>query len=151
MPPEVIADATCIIALHRIGRIDILKILYSEVAIPPAIEREIHDISKDWIITQEVRKSEVARSLRIYLDEGESEAIAMALDKRDPLFISDDKKARKAARQFGIAVTGTIGVLVRAAREGKTTDLKMILDDLRRTGFHMTEELRKKALEMAGK
>ena len=86
MPPAVVADATCIIALHRIGRIDILKAVFGSVSIPPAIEREIYNIKADWIVVEEVHRTQVAHGLGVFLDRGESEAIALASDKQDALF-----------------------------------------------------------------
>ena len=114
MPPTVVSDATCIIALHRIGRLDILDKLYETILVPPAVRKEVSIIDEDWIRVEPVRKPEIVQGLLYILDEGESEAIALAIDLPNTLLITDDRKARKIAFEFGIKITGTIGVLLHA-------------------------------------
>jgi uncharacterized protein len=40
MEPAIVSDATCLIGLNNIGKLDLLPKLYSKVIIPPAVERE---------------------------------------------------------------------------------------------------------------
>ena len=47
------------------------------------------------------------------LGSGESQALAV-VDEHDGVVVTDDMDARKAAKERGMAVTGSIGVLVRA-------------------------------------
>jgi hypothetical protein len=148
MPPTVVSDATCIIALHRIGRLDILDKLYETILVPPAVRKEVSIIDEDWIRVEPVRKPEIVQGLLYILDEGESEAIALAIDLPNALLITDDRKARKIAFEFGIKITGTIGVLLHAWRSGIILDLEKEIDKLSETGFHMTPELKQKALRL---
>ncbi len=37
----VVADATPLIHLHRVGRIDLLRAVFSEIVVPPVVAREI--------------------------------------------------------------------------------------------------------------
>ena len=148
MPPTVVSDATCIIALHRIGRLDILDKLYETILVPPAVRKEVSIIDEDWIRVEPVRKPEIVQGLLYILDEGESEAISLAIDLPNALLITDDRKARKIAFEFGIKITGTIGVLLHAWRSGIILDLEKEIDKLSETGFHMTPELKQKALRL---
>ena len=148
MPPTVVSDATCIIALHRIGRLDILERLYHAIHIPPAVRREVSIVDEDWIRVEPVRKPEIVQGLRYILDEGESEAIALATDLPDAILITDDRKARKIAFEFDLKITGTIGVLLLAWRLGIILDLEKEIDKLSQTGFHMTPELKQEALRL---
>jgi predicted nucleic acid-binding protein len=52
----------------------------------------------------------------------------------------DDRVGVAVARAQGIAVTGTLGVLDRAARRG-LVELPAALAALRATNFHMRQEL----------
>lgn len=53
--------------------------------------------------------------LKIVVDEGEAEAIGLALEKGLRLII-DDRKARIYAKRLGVKVIGTAGILVRAKK-----------------------------------
>ena len=70
--------------------------------------------------------------------KGEAEAIVLASEKKG-LLIIDDGDGRKAARQLGLKITGTIGVLVLASNDGKL-DLKNALDELKTVGFHLSNK-----------
>jgi predicted nucleic acid-binding protein len=53
------------------------------------------------------------------LDPGEMEAIALAVNMKADLILLDEARGRRtAAEHFGLAITGTLGVLDRAARAG---------------------------------
>jgi predicted nucleic acid-binding protein len=49
---------------------------------------------------------------------GEAEAIALAIEAGAARIVLDDKKARRIARELGVTVTGTVGVLLRAKQRG---------------------------------
>ncbi|MBE3572947.1 MAG: hypothetical protein IMW95_08340 [Moorella humiferrea] len=49
---------------------------------------------------------------------GECECIVLAQEIGAKAVLTDDKKARKAVEASGIAAAGTLGLLVRAAKEG---------------------------------
>jgi predicted nucleic acid-binding protein len=55
----------------------------------------------------------------LLLDSGELEALALMSGVTKALFLTDDAAARLAAEQFGYRVHGTIGVLLRAIRQGR--------------------------------
>ena len=52
------------------------------------------------------------------LDTGESEAIVLADEKQPHVLLMDEHKGRQAAKTWGIAITGTIGILAHAFDEG---------------------------------
>lgn len=151
MPIPIISDATCIIALHRIGRLSILKSLYGTIMVPPAVMREILDIHEKWIKVEEIKNIDLVTSLLHMLDAGESEAIALAVEHPRSLLITDDRKARKMALSFRVRITGTLGVLALALRNGLVEDLKTVIEELEREGFYMTRALKDEALALGKK
>jgi predicted nucleic acid-binding protein len=50
------------------------------------------------------------------LDEGEAEAIALCREQQAELVLLDEKDARRVVRRLGLAVLGTVGVLIWAKR-----------------------------------
>lgn len=65
-----------------------------------------------------------------------------------PLLL-DDKKARRIAQEMGLEILGTVGMLLRAKRQGIVPTIKPILDDLERVDFRISIALRQRALELA--
>ncbi len=72
------------------------------------------------------------------LDKGESEAIILAREK-NALLTPDDGDGRHIAGSLGIKITGTIGLLLLVAEDGKL-DLKRSIDDLMSVGFRLSKK-----------
>ena len=79
---------------------------------------------------------ETYRELISFLGRGEASCIAVALG-RGGAFASDDRVAREAARSRGVAVTGTIGLLLAGIRRGlvEPEGADAILERMVRHGF----------------
>lgn len=80
------------------------------------------------------------------LDKGEREAILLTQELSADLLLVDDKQARLAAADLGIAITGTVGILDKAARMG-LIDVKSVIKELQTTNFFIADDLIKKLLE----
>lgn len=88
--------------------------------------------------------------LEMQLDKGESSAIALALETRLSTIILDDYKARKIAERLGLALTGTIGLLVKAKLKGIIPTVKPLPEKIKQTNFRLSTELELQALRAAG-
>ena len=150
----VVSDASPINILIRIGYIDILQRLYGTVVVPPTVLREMSHPDTPTAVRQWIQTPPSWVSVRKPAIEvppqtpgrGEQEAIALALELKADLLLVDDLKARSAAEKSGLSVTGTLGVLERAA-ECKLLDLKQAVDELRKSDFRITDDLLDQALE----
>jgi predicted nucleic acid-binding protein len=90
-----------------------------------------HQVSKaDWINVHDLKNQDISRILKMELDEGESEAIALADELKADVVLLDEKDARRIAKQLGLRVLGTIGILVWGKRVGKINNLRQVLDIL---------------------
>lgn len=58
----------------------------------------------------------------------------------------DDGEARAAARVLGIAVIGTLGVVVLARLAGRIPSASSVLRALREAGFYLDDELVRRVL-----
>lgn len=76
-PAPVVSNASPLIALERIGHLDLLKVLLGGVIVPPQVAREVFgdDSPPDWI---RVTKPETTVPEAATLGAGEREAIALA-------------------------------------------------------------------------
>ena len=142
------SNSSCLIALEKIGQMDLLSKSFDAVIVPPAVQSEFgHNI--DRLIVKTVQNRAVLRSLQTQIGDGESEVIALAMEMADVLVVLDDKKARRIAKQLQLQVIGTGGLLLRAKRKGIVTEIKPLLDALQDVDFRIAETLYKKALQLA--
>jgi len=90
------------------------------------------------------------KAFMLSLDEGEAEVVALAIERRADLVLLDEREARFVARNFGLKVVGTIGVLLRAKRLGFIESLKEEMRRLKEAGFRVSEKLEEEILREAG-
>jgi predicted nucleic acid-binding protein len=85
------------------------------------------------------------------LQLGERTAILLADAIRADIILLDEKSARRVAADRGLRVTGTLGVLGKAAARG-LVDFTLAVDRLRKTnfGYSYSAALLKAALDRYG-
>ena len=149
MTGKAVTNSTCLIGLERIERLDILPQVFDTVFAPPAVAKEVQ-VSVDWLSVQTVANPSVVTALRTQMDEGEAEAIALALELSDVLLILDDKKARRVAQQMGMKVIGTVGMLLRAKRQGVIAEVKPLFMRLTEVNFRLSQGIIHEALRLSG-
>lgn len=151
----VVADASPLIALARIDRLDLLRGSFGALLVPEAVWHEVAvaglhkagagDIWRaDWIERRSVQDAGLVALLRQDLGAGEAEAIVLARETNADVLLMDERLGRAAARRLGLRVTGLVGILVDARERGLLTDPEAVVADLHeRAGFWFTEELRR--------
>ncbi len=149
MPRVIISDTSCLIILTKIGELDLLRQLYKTVTITQDILLEYGEHLPDWIEVQQSKDPYRQQLLEMQVDKGEASAISLALETNEHLMILDDWKARKLAERFGLCVTGTLGVIIRAKNNGVVPSIKPYLDRIKETNFRISEELEQSALAEA--
>ena len=148
MKEPAVADSTCLIVLERIRRLELLRGLFEPLVIPPSVQEEFGR-AVDWLIVQAPSDLRLIRVLRLVVDDGEAEAIALALEKGWQRIV-DDRKARSWAKQLGIRIIGTAGVLIRAKQAGLIPSVKPLLEAMQQEGFRMDPVLMAEVLRLAG-
>ena len=104
----------------------------------------------EWIYIQDPNNKQHQLILETSLDKGEASAIALAMEKADCLLIIDELKGRKLARQLGLNITGTLGVIADAKIREHITSVKPLLQRIRQTNFRLSESLEKAILRQVG-
>lgn len=156
----VISDTSTLIALAWLDRLDLFSHLFGQVHIPVAVQGELTrnlklfgivalDISALLVVTP-VRDQISVKLLQDQLDIGESEAIVLVHELQADLLLMDERRGRRRASQSGLAVLGTLGILLRAKQLGLVEQVRPLLDQLRLLPFHVSEELYTDVLHRAG-
>ncbi|MEA1869065.1 MAG: DUF3368 domain-containing protein [Euryarchaeota archaeon] len=152
---DIVSDSSPLIALAKIGRLNLLE---HEIIVPKAVFEEItrsrrEDARKLYTWGKNrvsvVKNRQAVEYLELVLDRGEAEVIVLAEEIRADAVLIDDLKARKTAMLRGLAVVGTIGVLLDAKERGLVDDVKPLLDELIRKKIRISRELYNHALELA--
>lgn len=158
---RVIVNSTPLIILCSIGKLNILKQLYTEINIPQAVFREVTEKpdsacqilkeSLDWIHIEKIQSEVDKKMYKAKLHDGEVEVMILAQQEiKADLVIIDDNAAKKTAKYLGLPVTGTMGVLLKAKREGYITEIASVIEEMRRKGFYISDSLVNMVLEQAG-
>jgi predicted nucleic acid-binding protein len=157
--PKVVSNTTPILSFLKIGKLDILKTLYKNILIPQAVYQEIEtgkdrdyytDLKKlDWVSIKCI-KTRQSRMYLFDLDDGEAETIILAQEQNADLVIIDEKCGRRYARQLGLPVTGTIGILLKAKKQGLIAGITPLLQELLDKQTWFSADMVKKAIELAG-
>jgi predicted nucleic acid-binding protein len=115
--------------------------------IPAEVAREF-GVSFDWLTVESPANDALVTSLKLVVDRGEAEAVALAYEKRWQVLL-DDRQARAVAKQMGLRIIGTVGALVLAKQQSIIPALKPLLDQLEAHNFYLSADLREEALRLA--
>lgn len=142
----VIADASCLITLHNIDETELLTNLYEHIVVTPEVAEEVGPSLPNWIEQRSSSNQPLIDQLSASLEIGEASSIALALDLTNCLLIIDEKKGRRTAKQLGIKITGTIGVVITGIDAGLVAAPDTIVDRLEHAGFHFSDVLKARIL-----
>jgi predicted nucleic acid-binding protein len=150
--PTVVVDTGPLIALAKASLLDLLPALFGSIAIPGAVARELQLNSprEDAVTLNSFIEHNpafrlyetviVPSQLAACLDAGEAEAIALATELGAALLI-DEKKGRSVAIRLEVPILGTGRLLLAAKKRGHLSQLKPVLDKLRRNGYRLADPL----------
>ncbi|MBC8486844.1 MAG: DUF3368 domain-containing protein [Bacteroidetes bacterium] len=137
----IISDTSCLIALERIGQLDILRRTFKVIIITQEVYQEFGNRLPDWIIIKEVKNKEKQKQLESFLDNGEASSIALATEIKNALLIIDERKGREIAKTFNLEIIGTLGLLIKAKEKGVISNLKDIVIELIKSGFRVSDSI----------
>ena len=152
----IVSNTSPINYLILIGEIDLLPKLFQQIIIPQAVYSELSDPlapppvqawitdRPNWLKIQSV--SRTSDAIVDLLDPGERAAILLAQELNADLLLLDDMKARRTAKDRGLAIAGILGILDRAATM-KLIDLPATIQSLKNTSFWTSDRLLQKLLD----
>jgi len=146
----IITDTSCFSLLLKLNALDLLRQLSQEVVTTPEIAEEFDHPLPVWVIVKKVINISLQQEFLNYVDLGEASAIALASEIAYDFIILDDAEARKFAEKKGMAVKGTIGLLLIAKKTGFIPLLKPYFDQIQRTNFRVSQTILDLVLRDAG-
>jgi len=160
MPAKpVVVNSTPLVAFWAIGRLDILRLLFGEIVIPPAVREEFLSTEKEtrrktlrdesWIRVIGLESPNRTGAF-VTLDEGEAQVLALAEEQNASLVLIDERKARRYAERLKLPLSGTLGVLLLAKEEKIIPAIAPLLKAIQEAGLYLHEELIEQVLGLAG-
>jgi len=153
----IISDSGPLVVLFKSNLLYILKSIYRDVLVPEAVKREL--IRKPegigifnnnpWIKVVKATNRESVRILNLIVDEGEAEAIALALELGS-LILIDERKGRNCARNLNIEIRGTLGLFLEAKKKGIVKNVTECIDKLKDAGYFLDNDLIETVLIKSG-
>jgi predicted nucleic acid-binding protein len=153
----IISDTTPISNFIQIERLNILRLLYHEIIIPEKVVEELNaKFDFEGILTKNTwikvgHLSKISEKLLAFknLDSGELEAISLALESKANKLIIDEVNGRVVAKNLGLEIIGTLGILTEAKKKNLISNIKIEIEKLKEIDFWMSETLINSILKQA--
>lgn len=154
-----VVNASPIIVLAKAGLDHLLTEMPDEVLVPAAVATEVaagpdSDPARQLLQLgwgQIVSPDEIPQPVTEWgLGAGESEVIALGLQTVNAVVILDDALARACARTLGLPVLGTLGVILRAKRQGLLPSAADAFAAVRAAGLYLDVTTISAALRSVG-
>lgn len=126
-----VSNTSPLLNLAIIDHLHLVKHQFHELYIPEAVFTELRieenlpgcnqlkiAIKEEWLKVRSVNNKLLIQLLRRDLDQGESEAIALAIELEADLILLDEKEGRRTARSMDLSVTVILGIALKAWRNG---------------------------------
>ena len=158
---NVVSDTGPLIALAKVEHLDLLRHLFAQVQIPPAVQAELlaktgpEGARLEEALVRFVKVKAVhdpppgVRAAVARLGRGEQQAVVLAHELEATLLM-DDRLGRAAAHRLGLPVTGLAGILIRAKEKGLLDAVRPLLEGIRSEGYWLSDALLAAAARMAG-
>ncbi|MBP5977389.1 DUF3368 domain-containing protein [Brasilonema sp. CT11] len=138
----------------------VLQSLYNQVLVPYEVCQEIltggasgfgvtEFEAANWLQKWQTPVN-ISSLLRNTLDLGEAAVIQLAINQNIQTVCIDETAGRRVARLSSLSVTGTIGILLRAKREGYPVSLQQAIERMLTRGIRLSTTVITFALEQAG-
>lgn len=158
----IVADSSPLIMLAASGLLPALKAMTFDVIVPKTVFAEC-TAGSDKLGAAEILAARSGGNVMVRadlpddefegelagLDAGERAAITMARALSCPVLM-DERLGRQAAHRQGVAVIGSIGILLEAKRQNALPAIAPVLEQWRAWGYFLSDALIRVAIAKAG-
>ena len=159
----VVSNTSPLSNLAIVGKLALLREQFGAVLVPSSVRRELNQLKHDaaahlldaafsdgWLRVTPLLHP-VPGHLGAGLHAGEAEALALALERSADLTLLDDGDARRRATEAGLRISGVLGILLRAKRNGQVPSLREEIRRLRKEArFFVARPLERELIAAAG-
>lgn len=154
-----VIDASPLILLGKLRRLDLLETLAPGLHVPQTVFNEVQSgvvkdsavhLTLDWADSRRIADLQLVDSIiRWNLGPGESQVIAHALSGGYRAVL-DDGRGRACALAHLLPIIGSLGIILRAKERGLVPTAKPLVEQLRMMGSFLDDELVAQVLAMVG-
>jgi predicted nucleic acid-binding protein len=151
---KVVVNATPLIALAILQRLELLPQLFEEVFVPPIVFQEVavrganrpgraNIVSQTRMIVRAPEANATIEPLLMGLDAGEFQVILLGRELQADWVLIDERLGRRVALSLGLPVKGTLGILLVAVRAGliSKVEAKESAQELLENGLRLSSQL----------
>lgn len=157
----IVCNAGPLIALTLVQSLPLLGKLYGDVLVPRAVYQEVVESGQGRPGAEELQSATWAQVVTLQtppeplltheLGRGEAEVIALASKLGADRALLDERRARRIAEQvYDLRVRGSAGILVAAKKAGWLSEVRPLLETMRREGYFISDRLLRSACTAAG-
>ncbi|MDO8368502.1 MAG: DUF3368 domain-containing protein [Saprospiraceae bacterium] len=155
----VVSDTSPVTNLIQLGQLQLLHQIFGVVILPESVFEELCQVPEQktileqqgWIFIQKPSDTAWVEILKLELDRGEAEAIALAVELKAAALIIDERQGRNKAESVGLKIIGLLGILLEAKSKGLILSVRPLIDELvNKIGFRVHPALYQAILSKAG-
>ncbi|MDO8661234.1 MAG: DUF3368 domain-containing protein, partial [Candidatus Woesearchaeota archaeon] len=152
---NVVCNASPLIYLSKLGRLDLLHDLFKKILIPEQVWQEVVIQGKKDFPVEAGRVEQASNQGWLFCETipsnsrfpeihaGEAAVIELALKKKIKVVLMDDAAGRQIAENSGLQVRGTLFVLLESCKTGTLSkkQCEELLNNLIQSGFRVRTEV----------
>jgi predicted nucleic acid-binding protein len=126
---KVVVNATPLIALSLLERLDLLREMFDEVIVPTTVYDEVTIAGAsrpgaaliaqaDWLQIVSPSTEPTIEPMLLGLDAGEIDVLLLAREIAPDWVVIDERQGRRVAQAMNLPVKGTLGILLAAVLAG---------------------------------
>jgi len=160
VPRSFVVDASPLILLARVQRLDLLATVANTVLIPEAVLKEVdagNEKDGAGVAVRQIRQFQIVPDLQMSeqiqlwdLGVGESQVLSYARERPGLEAIVDDLAARRCAQSIQIPVLGTLGLVLTCRQLDLIPAARPLLIELHRAGMRVKTSILDQALAKVG-
>lgn len=154
-----VVNASPLILLSRIGRLDLIERLAPVALVPAAVIDEIRDgehkdrtaaTALEWATGHRIEDVPVMTSIERWdLGLGEAQVITHCIG-RSRWAVLDDRTARDCAAAHNVPAIGTLGIVLRSKKDRQIEAARPLVKELIAAGMFLDDEFADRALASIG-
>lgn len=154
-------NASPLIYLARVGRLDLLRILPAPITVPALVAQEVAAGVPREPAVEAIAEAAWLEVVHVVppvpeeigtwdLGPGESAVLSWARSRPGALAVMDDLQGRRCANSLGVPVMGTLAVLLAAKRTGRIDAIRHVVQELLANRMYLSERIVREVLAAAG-